>query len=135
MFQQGSMHAYWPSVDRTARGTVAEQANSGGAKGKQPHQSDGSVGHQGGGITLGAFLLMAAMTGAPFSVLQEGFEAFDTNKDGFITLEVSPHDAFRTPSAYISRMSYLYIGIFLSKSFQVVRMLFCRPHTVLLFAL
>ena len=48
MFQQGSMQAYWP--------TATAQANK--AQGGE------------GGITLGAFLLMAAMANSPQSSLQ-----------------------------------------------------------------
>ena len=40
------------------------------------------------GIPIDAFLLLAGVASAPHSSLQEAFELFDANRDGFITLEV-----------------------------------------------
>lgn len=76
------MHAYWPS-----EGKIKPPSST--SKAGQSPKGDRSLSHE-GGVTLGAFLLMAAMANAPLSSLQEGFNAFDANKDGFITLEVGP---------------------------------------------
>ncbi len=39
-------------------------------------------------MTLDAFLLMAGVASAPRTSLQEAFELFDANKDGFVSLKV-----------------------------------------------
>ena len=82
MYQQGSMHAYWPSEGHNKPPSMSKAAIAQSPKSDSSHE---------GGVTLGAFLLMAAMANAPLSSLQEGFNAFDANKDGFITLEVGPY--------------------------------------------